>query len=637
MRSKTLLLLAALQLAAARQPGFSIHEDILAYPQFEVVFSDSYILEGDAQRLLDGAADPSAYQSNAAAASATPSSQSDVAHPGDESTAVKEHGAGSTSGATGKNGDDSDAADDGSEQVSETFEIMNVPPSRYLCSVPVLAPPAPPNQTATELARAEEARELARMSDRGIEIISTLEGECMYYVSGWWSYSFCYGKEIVQFHATTTKTGKPVKDPHSQEYILGRMQGQQNDNTAAGEAAAAAAAATAGNKMKQAKKDLDVQKPLGGNANSAGSTTTQPTGEVSDPYNTELVVKGDQRYMVQRLGMGTVCDLTGRDRTIEIQYHCNPGGTSDRISWIKEVTTCSYLMEVRTPRLCEEGAFLPPKPARAHPISCRQIVSSEEEVAKWHHQKTIEAYAAMQGIKAKEKATAAEEAQEGIEDIPGQGQAKNQDGIVVGGVVIGARKALGRGEDGQPPLKLELPKHFGRDGAELVKGQPRVVKVLVRAASKANGGEVSILSTDELKELNIRHDVIQELVGKLTKIAGGKAWRLEAVENPGESALEIRAVLEPEDGEEPEWGTGSGTPAKKAEKVDKDEKTEDAKEEAVEKPEKKKKKGTKVTVTVEKVDKKGKETEAPKAQDGGDAVDDGGEEGSEETFKKDEL
>lgn len=548
---------------------------------------------------------------------------------------MEEQGAGSTGGAAGKNngnndGDDDDAADDGIKQVSETFEIMNVPPSRYLCSVPVLAPPAPPNQTATELARAEEARELARMSDRGIEIISTLEGECMYYVSGWWSYSFCYGKEIVQFHALTTKTGKPVKDPHSQEYVLGRMQGQQHDDTAAGEAAAAAAAATAGGgKIKRAKKDVDAQKPLGGNTNGGGSTTTK-AGEITDPYNTELVVKGDQSYMVQRLGMGTVCDLTGRERTIEIQYHCNPGGTSDRISWIKEVTTCSYLMEVRTPRLCEEGAFLPPKPARAHPISCRQIVRSDEEVEQWHQQKTIEAYAAMQGIKAKEETAAAgeDQATEGFEGF-GQDQAKNQDGIVVGGVVIGARKALGRGEDGQPPLKLEPPKYFGRDGAELVKGQARVVKVLVRAASKANGGEVSILSTDELKELNIRHDVIQELVGKLTKIAGGKAWRLEAVENPGDPALEIRAVLEPEEGEEPEWGTGSGTPAKKDEKVDKEVKGEEPAEEPAEK-----KDGSKVTVTVEKVEKT---TEVPKAQDGSDAAGDGGEEGSEETFKKDEL
>ncbi|KJR82124.1 protein OS-9 [Sporothrix schenckii 1099-18] len=599
MRTAILALLAALQLSAARQPGFSIHEDILAYPQFEVVFSESYILEEDAQLLLEGAGrhDPSAYQNNPAAAAPTTSHTNNIA----------------PKAATGQNGahsnddDDSEAAD--GTQISETFEIMNMPPSRYLCSVPVLAPPPPPNQTAAELARAGEARELARMSGRGVDIISTLEGECLYYMSGWWSYSFCYGKEIVQFHALTTKTGKPVKDPHSQDYVLGRMKKRQNENTAQGEAEAHAIHA----------KDVEVQKPLG------GSASTKPGG---DAYNTELQVKGDQRYMVQRLGGGTVCDLTGRERTVEIQYHCNPGGTNDRISWIKEVTTCSYLMEVRTPRLCEEPAFLPPKPTRAHPISCRLIVRSEEEAVQWHQQKTIEAYAAMRGVPT---AAGAEAEDRDATARAGDGQdgqtPHNQAGIVVGGVTIGARKALGRGQDGQPPLKLEAPKHFGGgNDAKLLANNGRVVKVLVRAASKANGGEVAIVSTEELKELNIRHDVIKELVGKLVKIADGRAWRLEAVENPGDPALEIRAVLEPEEGDDAEWGVSNDA-------TEKSEKTDETKNKVGDKNDKNDAKETKqptdkVTVTVEKVEG---ETDAPNA---GDDIDD---EGSEETFKKDEL
>ncbi|CAK7219924.1 Protein OS-9 [Sporothrix eucalyptigena] len=587
MRSLDLILLAGLPLAAARQPGFSIHEDLLAHPQFEVVFSDSYILEKDAYQLLD---DANRREASASYQSDSTTSETDVANPASESASAGGSAAGGSAGRGAPYGNPEDAAD-GSAQVSETFEIMNVPPSKYLCSVPVLAPPAPPNQTATELARAEEVRELTRMSDRGIEIISTLEGECMYYVSGWWSYSFCYGKEIVQFHALTTKTGKPVKDPQSQEYVLGRMQTLDGP-------AGAEKPATGGHKIKG---DVDVQKPLG------GGSTKSDKGQ-TDPYNTELQIKGDQRYMMQRLGAGTICDLTGRERTVEIQYHCNPGSTSDRISWIKEVTTCAYLMEIRTPRLCEEAAFLPPKPTRAHPISCRRIVRSEEEAEQWHKQKTIEAYAFMQGIKIEEE------------------KQKDEGGVVVGGVLIGARKALGRGEDGQPPLKLEPPKHFGRDGAELVKGEPRVVKVLAKAASKASGGAVTILPTDELAELDIRLDMIQELVGKLTKIAGGKAWRLEAVENPGDPNLEIRAVLEPEEDKA----------AQTEKKVE--EKVEEKKAEADTKAEEKgagevQDAPQKVIVTVEKV---GKPTEVPNAANSGDEESEAGE-GSEETFKKDEL
>lgn len=37
MRRSNLLLLAAIQLAGARSPGFSIHEDLLAFPQVRVL------------------------------------------------------------------------------------------------------------------------------------------------------------------------------------------------------------------------------------------------------------------------------------------------------------------------------------------------------------------------------------------------------------------------------------------------------------------------------------------------------------------------------------------------------------------------------------------------------------------------
>lgn len=419
--------------------------------------------------------------------------------------------------------------------MSETFEVMNVPPVRYLCSIPVLAPPEALNQTATELARAEEAREISRMAGRGTDIISTLEGECMYYVSGWWSYSFCYGKEIVQFHALTTKTGKPVRDLESQEYVLGRMReldgpAAVNDQSTAGTA--------------KTKGDVDVQKPLGSDTTGSGNGKS-----ANGPYHTELQIKGDQRYMVQRLGAGTICDLTGRERTVEIQYHCNPGGTSDRISWIKEVTTCAYLVEVLTPRLCEEAAFLPPKPTRAHPISCRPIISSEE-VSEWHSQRTIEeALTEDQLQKQQQQQQKKQEKQQHQQPGEGQGQKNSREGVVVGGVVIGARKALGRGENGQPPLKLEAPKHFGRDGTELLKGG-RVVKVLARAKSKANGGEVMVLPIEELSKFDITREQMKNLVGQLMEAANGKGWRLEAVEHPGIPTLEIRAIVDADDGED---------------------------------------------------------------------------------------
>ena len=98
-------------------------------------------------------------------------------------------------------------------------------PHRYLCSIPVIQPPGPENQTANELAKAEEVRELRRAAVHGWELLGELEDSCLYFMSGWWSYSFCNNREIVQFHAmAAVPNGQPPRpDPHTQEYVLGRV------------------------------------------------------------------------------------------------------------------------------------------------------------------------------------------------------------------------------------------------------------------------------------------------------------------------------------------------------------------------------------------------------------------------------
>jgi hypothetical protein len=60
------------------------------------------------------------------------------------------------------------------------------------------------------------------------------------------------------------------------------------------------------------------------------------------------------------MGGGTWCDLIHKNRRIEIQFQCDPS-TGDRIAWVKETSTCSYLMVIYTPKLCNDMAFLPVK------------------------------------------------------------------------------------------------------------------------------------------------------------------------------------------------------------------------------------------------------------------------------------
>jgi protein OS-9 len=536
-RFQTLLALAGL--CAARQPGFSIHHDLLAYPQFEVIFSDAYISEPEAKALLS-ASDP-------AQSTHEP-----------ESINGKEVASNIQSPTPGQDGNGN-----GDSHGAETYEIMNMHPHKYLCAIPVIEAPPAPNKTATEIAKAEEARELERASAHGLELVNALDGTCLYYVSGWWSYSFCYGHDVVQFHALPSKGGAPVKDPHSQEYILGRVEDPSGTSPT----------------------------PRQGRA---GKVTPPPADgtKAPEPLNTELQVKGDQRYLVQRMEYGTICDLTNRPRTIEIQYHCSPGSTQDRIGWIKEVTTCAYLMLVNTPRLCTDVAFQPPPQTRANVISCRTIVP-EAEQASWHAQKTLEAKAAMVGQQRKEA----------------------QAPVTIGGVVVGGRQILGTGEDGKEPTQLKPPRSFAKD---------TIVEIVAMGSSKADGSKLEALSDEELEKLEISPELIEELTRQLQDYAGDKAWKLEVVEAPGDTR-EIRGIVDGEEDDDEEAAEGErkakvNAKARAKEKAEKAEKAKDKpKDKAKDKPKEDKTKA------------KDKAKDKPKNKDKEE------EKGSEEKFFKEEL
>ncbi|KAL2017237.1 hypothetical protein VTK56DRAFT_2396 [Thermocarpiscus australiensis] len=483
MRRLNLVILASLQLCQARQPSFSIHDDLLAYPQFEVVFADDFISESDALVLLESRRFPS------------PTHSADFPSQTDLASNVRESPATGLPHRTKRDDGRQDGDDDDEIPISETYELINSPPWRYLCAVPVIAPPPALNQTATELAKAEEARELSRASARGWELMSGLDGHCLYYMSGWWSYSFCYGKGVVQFHAhpSGNKGGLPVKDDNSQEYVLGRVSESwdpHRDPASADEAATKSIA----------------------------------------PPNSHLQVKGDQRYLVQRLEGGTECDLTGRPRTIEVQYHCNPGASIDRIGWVKEVTTCTYLMVVQTPRLCADVAFLPPKETRAHPIKCRQIIAGEEEESAWRYRKRVEAGEQLVGVGGTQKGS----------KTKGPGKSQFQ-GMTIGGVVVGGQKVVGgQTKDGKPAAMLTPPRR--------VAAQPAVVDILAR--KKKDEDTVEFMSDEELgKKWDLDPKTLEELRQYLQDLAGDRGWKIEIIQTPG-GGYELVGAFEQEDGQE---------------------------------------------------------------------------------------
>jgi len=171
-----------------------------------------------------------------------------------------------------------DAADD--------YEPMILNGKRYLCAIPIVETPVK-NETSEAAARAEEEKELARATVRGWELLKDMEGHCMYFISGWWSYSFCYNTHVKQFHQLPPGKGAPIypptEDPTTPSYVLGRF-GISRDN--------------------QAEREQTR----------AGISDGQGGLEVA-----ELQAKGEMRYLVQKLGGGTTCDLTGKERRVEVQ------------------------------------------------------------------------------------------------------------------------------------------------------------------------------------------------------------------------------------------------------------------------------------------------------------------------------
>lgn len=364
-----------------------------------------------------------------------------------------------------------------------TYEEMILRGQRYLCQIPKVDVLSNTTAEAEQHAagnKTEQELELARATDRGLELLKDMEGTCMYYVSGWWSYSFCYKKQVRQFHALPAGPGvpnyPPIEDPTTHSYVLGKFQRDDDED------------------------DGD------------GDGERRSKGDVA-----ELQTKGESRYLVQRLGGGTTCDLTGKERKVEVQFHCHPQST-DRIGWIKELTTCSYLMVIYTPRLCHDVAFQLPQPEDVHEIQCREIIAPEN-VADWEAKR---AHQAAQRL-----------VNSGKKEFP-----------TVGGIEVGAMKLV------------------GTEGRQIEKGRVASAgEEIVEVVAKKENGEVTRLSREELLKFDLDPEKVETLKKRLEELANGKDWKLEVVEANGERGL--RGIV---DADEEEENSSEGSPRQEASK-----------------------------------------------------------------------
>ena len=148
---------------------------------------------------------------------------------------------------------------------------------------------------AAKIAEEEQRQrqELARAAHHGSKLLRGMRGTCSYFLDGWWTYSFCYGDRVRQYHQLTPSQNVPVyppqEDPTALGFDLGVFVNEKKDGDAK-------------------SKDHDSWEV---------EERESPKSKQSDTLRLET--QGETRYLVQTLTGGTICDLTGRNRKVEVQ------------------------------------------------------------------------------------------------------------------------------------------------------------------------------------------------------------------------------------------------------------------------------------------------------------------------------
>ncbi|KAF1496819.1 Protein OS-9, partial [Eudyptula minor novaehollandiae] len=143
----------------------------------------------------------------------------------------------------------------------------------------------------------------------------------LFQTKDWWTYEFCYGKHIQQYHVEESEVKGDV-------LFLGYY---------------------------QSAFDWDDE-----------------TAKASKQHRLK-------RYHSQSYVNGSRCDLTGRAREAEVRFLCEEGA-GDYIARVDEPQSCSYVLTVHTTRICHHPFLRPPAGAAPQPILCQPALSPAQYV-----------------------------------------------------------------------------------------------------------------------------------------------------------------------------------------------------------------------------------------------------------------
>ncbi|XP_056316172.1 protein OS-9 isoform X2 [Danio aesculapii] len=142
---------------------------------------------------------------------------------------------------------------------------------------------------------------------------------CLIKTKDWWTYEFCYGQHIRQYHLEDSEIKGDV-------LFLGHY-GSEFDWT---------------NETAKASKQHKLK-----------------------------------RYHSQSYVNGSKCDLNGSPRETEVRFVCEEGST-DFISRVDEPQSCRYVLTVHTSRTCQHPLLRPPSTAKPQGIVCQPALSAQQ-------------------------------------------------------------------------------------------------------------------------------------------------------------------------------------------------------------------------------------------------------------------
>ncbi|ELK15326.1 protein OS-9 isoform X1 [Pteropus alecto] len=205
----------------------------------------------------------------------------------------------------------------GQSQASDVVIVSSKYKQRYECRLPA---------GAIHFQREREEEAPAYQGPGIPELLNPMkDAPCLLKTKDWWTYEFCYGRHIQQYHMEDSEIKGEV-------LYLGYY---------------------------QSAFDWDDE-----------------TAKASKQHRLK-------RYHSQTYVNGSKCDLNGRPREAEVRFLCDEGAgiSGDYIDRVDEPLSCSYVLTIRTPRLCPHPLLRPAPSAAPQAILCHPTLQLEEYMA----------------------------------------------------------------------------------------------------------------------------------------------------------------------------------------------------------------------------------------------------------------